>query len=154
MNKLSNKVTCKYCNCSDFCIQSGFYHCSNCFVSQGHVLGYYDKAENERFYFRKKSIYQRKYHYLNKIKEMINKFDLQLLEDEQYELYKKLMEMNDEKLSKLNKRFKRKRLMNIYFIIKQFLRSDENRQHEKIEFNLRPETLKFYKKWFNYYQSI
>lgn len=85
---------------------------------------------------------------------MINKFDLQLLEDEQYELYKKLMEMNDEKLSKLNKRFKRKRLMNIYFIIKQFLRSDENRQHEKIEFNLRPETLKFYKKWFNYYQSI
>ena len=53
MNKLSNKVTCKYCNCSDFFIQSGFYHCSNCFVSQGHVLGYYDKAENERFYFRK-----------------------------------------------------------------------------------------------------
>lgn len=56
---------------------------------------------------------------------MINKSDLQLSEDEQYELYKKLMEINDEKLAKLiNKKFKRNRLINIYFIIRQFLRND------------------------------
>ena len=85
---------------------------------------------------------------------MINKFDLQLSEDERYELYKKLMEINDEKLAKLNKKFKRNRLINIYFIIRQFLRNDENKQHEKILLNLGPETLKFYNKWFEYYQSI
>ena len=34
--------------------------------------------------------------------------------DQQYQLYKKLMEINDEKLSILNKKIKRKRLINIY----------------------------------------
>ena len=40
---------------------------------------------------------------------MINKFDLQLLEDEQYELYKKLMEMNDEKL-KIKQKIQKKEI--------------------------------------------
>lgn len=61
----------------------------------GHVLGYYHKSEYERFYFRHKSIYQRKYHYQNKIKEVRDKFQLVLSEEEQYRLYKKLMEIND-----------------------------------------------------------
>ena len=61
----------------------------------GHVLGYYHKSEYERFYFRHKSIYQRKYHYQNKIKEVRDKFQLVLSEEEQYQLYKKLMEIND-----------------------------------------------------------
>ena len=149
----SNKVSCKYCNCSDFFIPCCYYHCSNCFVSLGHVLGYYDKAEYERFYFRKQSIYQRKYHYQNNIKQVINKFKIVLSEYEQYQLYKKRMEINDEKLSKLNKKFKRKRLINIYYKIKQLLKS-QGKQHEKIELNLSPETLKFYRKWIKYYQSI
>lgn len=34
---------------------------------------------------------------------MMNTFDLQLSEDEQYELFKKLMEISNEKLTKLNK---------------------------------------------------
>ena len=114
----SNKVSCKCCNCSTFFIKSNYYHCSNCFVSLADVLGYYDKAEYERFYFRKKSIYQKKYHYQNKIKQAINKFNLVLSEDEQYQLHKKLMDIIDEKLSKLNKKFKRKKLINIYYIIK------------------------------------
>lgn len=100
-----------------FFIKSNYYHCSNCFVSLADVLGYYDKAEYERFYFRKKSIYQKKYLYQNKIKQAINKFNLVLSEDEQYQLHKKLMDIIDEKLSKLNKKFKRKRLIKIYYII-------------------------------------
>ena len=63
------------------------------------------------------------------------------------------MEINDEKLSKLNKKFKSRRLINNYFIIKQFLKS-QRKQHEKIELNLGPETLKFNKKWFKFYKSI
>lgn len=100
----SNRVTCKYCDGQDIFIQSGYYYCSNCFISLGHVLGFYDKTDFERFHFRQKSIYQRKYHYQNKIKEVMNKFNLVLSEDEQYEAYQKLMEINDEKLSKLNKK--------------------------------------------------
>lgn len=100
-------------------------------LSQGHVLGYYDKSEYERFYFRKKSTYQRKYHYQNKIKEMRNKFTLVLSDEEKHQLYKKLMEINDEKLSKLNEKFKRKRLINIYYLIKQFLKSQGNKQYKK-----------------------
>ena len=72
-----------------------------------------------------------KNHYLNKIKEVRNKFKLVLSEDEQYELYKKMMEINEEKLSELNKKFGRKRLINIYYIIKKLLKSQGNKQYKK-----------------------
>ena len=49
----SNTVTCKNCHCSDFFIQSGYYYCSNRFLTLGHVLGYYDKSEYEDFTFEK-----------------------------------------------------------------------------------------------------
>lgn len=52
----SKKVSYKYCHCTSFFIQSGYYYCLNCFFSLGHVLGCYEKFEYERFYFRKKSI--------------------------------------------------------------------------------------------------
>ena len=116
----SHTVTCKNCHCPDFFIDKGYYYCSDCFLSLGHVLGYYDKPEYETFYFRQRSIYQKKYHYLNKIKEVRNKSKLVLSEEEQYQLYKKMMEVNYEKLSKLNKRLKRKGLINIYYIIKKY----------------------------------
>lgn len=127
----SNAATCKQCNNPNFFIDKGYYYCWNCFLSLCHVLGYYDKSEYERFHFRKKYIHQRKNHYLNKIKEVRNKFKLVLSEDEQYELYKKMMEINDEKLSVLNKKFGRKRLINIYYIIKKLLKSQGNKQYKK-----------------------
>lgn len=61
-----------------------------------------------------KSIYQREYHYKNKIKEAIKKFNLNLDGDEQYELYKKLMAIDEKVLEKSNKKFKRKRLINFF----------------------------------------
>lgn len=79
---------------------------------------------------------------------MKNKFKLVLSEAEQYELYQKLMEINDEKLFKLNQKFKRKTLINIYYIIRKLLKSQGNKQYKKIRLNLSPETLKFYNKWF------
>ena len=120
----SNNVSCKYCNCENFFIKSGCYHCTNCFVSLGHVLGYYYQYEYELFYFRKKSIYQRKCHYQNKIKEVIKKFKLVLSGDEQYQLYKKLVEINDDQISKLNEKFGRKILINIYYLIKVLINND------------------------------
>ena len=56
-------------------------------MSLGHALGFYDQREYDRFHFRKKSIYQRKYHYEKKIAEISKK--LPLTEDQKYCLYKK-----------------------------------------------------------------
>lgn len=61
-----------------------------------------------------KSIYQRKYHFQNKIEEANKKFNLNLSADDKYELYKKLMKINKESIKKINKKFKRKRLINIF----------------------------------------
>ena len=83
------------------------------------------------FTFGKNIFIREKNHYLNKIKEVRNKFKLVLSEDEQYELYKKMMEINEEKLSELNKKFGRKRLINIYYIIKKLLKSQGNKQYKK-----------------------
>ena len=85
---------------------------------------------------------------------MRNKFKLALSEDEQYKIYKILKEMNDVKLSKLNKKFGRKRLVNVYYAIRKLLKSQGNKQYKRIELNLSPVTLKFYKKCFKFYQSI
>ena len=52
---------------------------------------------------------------------------------------------------KLSEKFKRKILINIYFLIKYFLKSQGKRHYKKIELNLSPETLKFYRKWFKFY---
>lgn len=56
--EISNKVVCKICQVHDFFINSGQYYCSKCFYSQGHVLGYHDKSDYERFYFSQKSIFK------------------------------------------------------------------------------------------------
>ena len=58
----------------------------------------------ESFHFRQKSIFKRKYHYQNKIKEVKNKFKLALSEEEKYQLYGKLMEIDDTQLEKLNRK--------------------------------------------------
>ena len=60
----SKKPKCKNCQESDcFSIYSGYKICESCGCLNGHVLGYYDKKDYDRLHFRKKSIYQRKYHY-------------------------------------------------------------------------------------------
>lgn len=49
----SNKVSCKYCHCSDFFIHSGYYNCSNCYFSLGHVLLIMTNLNMEDFTFDK-----------------------------------------------------------------------------------------------------
>lgn len=96
------------------------FNCEKCCLGQGHVLGYHDKSDYERLYFSQKSIYKRKYHHQKKIKEVSNKFKLVLSEEGQNELCTKLMEINDYKLEKLNKKIRRKRLINIHYLIKNY----------------------------------
>ena len=72
------------------------FTCESCDSLNGHALGYYDLKEYVRFYYRKKSIYQRKYHYENKVKDISKR--LALTDDEQYCLYNKLMEIEEKTL--------------------------------------------------------
>ena len=65
-----NRFGCWNCQCDDFYVESGFYMCESCDSSNGHALGYYDMKEYDRFHYRRKSIYQRKYHYENKVKDI------------------------------------------------------------------------------------
>ena len=77
----------KCCNCQRddcFSIYSGYKICENCSVLNGHVLGYHDYKDYDRLHFRKKSIYQRKYHYEKKVNQVSKR--LQLTEDQKYEL--------------------------------------------------------------------
>ena len=68
--EFDNRFTCCNCQSENFFIEAGYYICESCGTSNGYVLGYYDLREYDRFYYRRKSIYQRKYHYENKVKDI------------------------------------------------------------------------------------
>ena len=96
----------KCCNCQEsdcFSIYSGYKICESCGTLNGHVLGYYDKKEYDRLHFRKKSIYQRKYHYEKKVHQVSER--LQLTDDEKCDLYNKLMLIDNHVMERLNKQF-------------------------------------------------
>ena len=65
----------------NFYVESGFYMCESCDSSNGHALVYYDKKEYDRFHYRRKGIYHRKYHYENKVKDISKR--LSLTDDEE-----------------------------------------------------------------------
>ena len=110
------KTRCWNCKESDFEIVSGFKICVKCGCQNEHVLGYFDKKDQDQMIFRKKSVYQRKYHYDKKVDE-VSKM-IQLSEDEKYDLYNNLMEIDENVMEKLNKQFNRKRMISIVFLIK------------------------------------
>ena len=110
------KTRCWNCQETDFDIVSGYKLCVNCGCQNEHFLGYFDKKDYDRFFFRKKSIYQRKYHYEKKV-DRISKM-IKLTENEKYNLYNKLMAIDDSVMESLNKQFCRKRIINIEYLIK------------------------------------
>ena len=74
---VSKKAKC--CNCQNsecFTIDSGYKICDYCGVENGHVLGFYDVKDYDRLHFRKKSIYQRKYHYEKKVDQVSKRINL------------------------------------------------------------------------------
>lgn len=141
---IDTRNKCKNCGTSNFIIEYGHYICEDCGLMNGHVLGYFDIKEYERFYFRKKSIYQRKYHYEKKIKQITN-----LSDEEQYVLFKKLMGIDEEIIKKVNKESSRKRMINILYIIKRML--EEMGFNHKIQLNISPQTNEYYDKWWESY---
>ena len=81
---------------------------------------------------------------------LIKKFDLNLNGKTINKLYEILYNINDEKvIDKMRKEFKRKRLINIEFIIKKILEILQPREANKIEIKNSPKTLELYNKWWN-----
>ena len=148
------KTRCWNCKRDDcFTIVSGFKLCENCGRQNEHVLGYFDKKDYDRLLFRKKSIYQRKYHYEKKV-DQVSKM-IKLTEDEKYELYEKLMVIDNNVMEKLNKQFNRKRMIGIGYLIKKILEEEMgNKKYKLIKLNIGDKTLLNYEKWWNSYKSL
>ena len=151
-SETDRKTKCWNCQKSEFDLVSGFKICENCGSQNGHVLGFFDKRDYDRLIFRKKSIYQRKYHYEKKIKQVSKRLNLN--EDEKYNLYLKLLEIDNSVLEKLNKQFSRKRTINIVFLIKKILEEMNNPKHKLVELSIGHQTLENYEKWWNSYKTL
>ena len=137
---------CSNCeNSENFAIYQGYKICEECGITNGHVLGYFDPKEYDRLYFRKKSVYQRKYYYEKKIKQIPN-----LTGEEKDGLYQKLMEIDEGVMKQVNKDFKRKRMINIFFIINKFL---EEMGLNTIHLNISTQTRDYYDRWWNSYMG-
>ena len=145
----TNKVSWNNCNNTHFYNNNGYRYCNKCDHSTGHILGYNEITENDRCHFYQKSIYKRRYHYQNKIEESNTKFDLNLSSDEKYELLVKLRKIDNVEIKKINEKFKRKRLINITYIIKKLLSDYDIDKANKIELNLSEKILNFYNNWYD-----
>ena len=139
---------CSNCeNSENFAIYRGYKICEECGSTNGHVLGYFDPKEYDRLYFRKKSVYQRKYYYEKKIKQIPN-----LSGEDKSLLYKKLMEIDEKVLKEVNKKFSRKRMINIFYIIERML--DEMGLNHKIQLNISSQTKEYYDRWWESYLEL
>ena len=104
----------------------------------------------QRCYFKKNSVYDRKYHFENKINSLIKTFDLDFDSKTLIKLYKILAEINNKEiLKKLNSEFNRKRLIGVNFLIKKILENINPNLAEKIEINISPNTLELYHKYWD-----
>ena len=158
LKEKKNYTTCVNSDCItnqqgglEFYIESGFYMCESCDSLNGHALGYYDLKEYDRFHYRKKSIYQRKYHYENKVKDISKR--LALTDDEQYCLYNKLMEIEEKTINEINEHFNRKRMISVFYLIKKLLEEMGCEKYKQIGLTLSKETFANYEKWWKYYKN-
>ena len=150
--EISRKTHCWNCQETEFDLVSGYKLCENCGSQNEHVLGYFEKIDYDRLLFRKKSIYQRKYHYEKKV-DQVSKM-IKLTEDEKCDLYDKLREIDNNVMEILNKQFCRKRMISIGYLIKKILEEMGNVKHKLIYLNIGDQTLVNYEKWWQSYKSL
>lgn len=153
----SNPPLCKGCNLSLKSEESrevylGQYICNSCGVFNGYVLGYYNNSEKDRFFYKKKSIYNRKYHYEKKINQISKRINL--TEDERCQLYSRLIKIDNNVMEILNKKFCRRRMINIIYLIKKVLQDMGCKKYKLVYLKISPNTLENYEKWWEKYKSI
>ena len=153
VEEFSEKSKCSNCpNIECFTIDSGYKIYDECGTLNGHVLGFFDVKDYERLYYRKKSIYHRKYHYekkVNQISKLIN-----LTEDEKCELYNRLIKIDNYIMKILNKQYFRKRMININYLSKKLLEEMGCEKYKLIELKISPQTLEIYDQWWASYKNL
>ena len=147
-----HKFRCKCCRSDSFTIDFGQHVCEECGVVNGHVLGYFDIKEKDRFHFKKRSIYNRKYHYEKKVDQISKSLDL--TDEEKWQLYDRLMKIDDNKIMIVNKKIKRKRLVNIYYLIKKILQEMGCEKYQLVYLKTSIDTFSIYERWWKIYKSI
>ena len=148
----NRKISCCNCQESEFDLVAGYVFCMNCGYQNGRYFEFFDKRDKDRLLFRKKSIYQRKYHFEKKVKQISKR--LNLSEDEKYNLYSKLLEIDNKIMEELNKQFSRKRSISVIFLIKKILEEMNNPKHSLVELNIGDQTLENYQNWWKSYKSL
>ena len=142
-------------NCSNtefFTIDSGYKICDECGTENGHVLGLFDVKDLDRLYYRKKSIYHRKYHYEKKVNQISKRINLN--DYEKCELYDKLIKIDNNMMEILNKQYLRKRMININYLTKKILEEMGCENSKLIVLKISPQTLEFYEKWWGFYKEL
>ena len=115
------KSKCKGCsNTESFSSYSGYNMCNECGTLNGHILGQFDVKDFDRLYYRKRSIYHRKYYYDKKVKN-ISKL-INLTDEQKFELYNRLFKIDNYIMKILNNQYFRKRMININYLIKKIWR--------------------------------
>ena len=147
------KAKCRNCpNTEKFTIDWGQKICNECGVLNGHVLGSFDIKDLERLYYRKKSIYQRKYHYEKKVNEISKRINL--TDEEKCELYDNLTKIDNHIMEILNKQYFRKRMININYLTKKLLEEMGYEKYKLIVLKISPQTLEIYEKWWDSYKGL
>ena len=153
VEELSRKTKCWNCqNTEFFFIYLGYKVCDYCNGLNGHALGFYDVKDCDRLYFRKKSIYQRKYHYEKKVNQVSKRINL--TDEQKYELYNKLMTIDNHVMEILNKQYYRKRMISIFYLIKKLLEEMGCEKYKLVYLKISPQTLENYEKWWDSYKSL
>ena len=154
-SKTKEEVKAKCCNCqnSEFVtIDSGHKICDECGVANGHVLGFYDVKDYDRLYFRKKSVYHRKYHYEKKVNQISKRINLN--DEQKCELCDKLMKIDNYVMEILNKKYFRKRMISIEYLIKKLLEEMGCEKYKLIYLKISPQTFEIYEKWWLSYKRL
>ena len=143
------KAKCSNCeNRESFTIDYGYKICDECGVANGHVLGFYDIKDCDRLFYRKKSVYQRKYYYEKKVNQVSKRINL--TDEQKYELYSKLMEIDNHVMKILNNQYCRKRMISIRYLIKKLLEEmggESSKASKLIYLKISPQTLDNYENW-------
>lgn len=64
------------------------------------------------------------------------------------------MEIDRDVMEQLNSKFKRKRMISVYFLIRKILCEMGHNDYRKIDFKISIQTLENYEQWWRYYKSI
>lgn len=137
--------------CESFEIYMGQYVCIECGKIKGHVLDQFDINDSDRLHYQKKSIYHRKYYFEKKV-NIISKI-IFLNDEEKCCLYERLLELDSNNMQKVNKKYSRKRMINISFIIQKILEEMGCEKYKNIKLKISPQILEVYNNWWNLYKE-